>query len=133
MSDDRVETPVEALARQMDKPSLVALSYALRHPASWPKGFDWDYSDCSQCAIGLAYKLWLGKMSTFSTPHAEVSVMAREFEMSWQDADRIFRWAHRPQNLLDWRHFVPRTLISVTPDRVADLIDAHLNREGAVP
>lgn len=40
------------------KPSLRGLSYALRHPETWPAGFEFDYGDCKRCAIGLIFKLW---------------------------------------------------------------------------
>ena len=36
-------TETEALFQDLSKPSLHALSYALRHPDTWPEGFVWDY------------------------------------------------------------------------------------------
>lgn len=53
-SDAALAIEVSALSRLTDRPSLTALSYALRHPGTWPKDFVWDYSDCTTCAIGLA-------------------------------------------------------------------------------
>lgn len=42
----------------LSTPSLEGLAYLLRHPEKWPEGFKWDYSECSQCAMGLAFHLW---------------------------------------------------------------------------
>lgn len=52
------KTETERLFANLDKPSLHALSYALRHPDTWPEGFMWNYNQCHQCAMGLAHQLW---------------------------------------------------------------------------
>jgi hypothetical protein len=61
----------------IDKPSLENLSYALRHPETWPKDFVWDYGECNDCAMGLAHRLWdLGGMPD-DQPDGGVTQMAR--------------------------------------------------------
>lgn len=45
-------------AALLERPSLEGLSYALRHPEIWPKGFEWNYDHCCTCAMGLAGNLW---------------------------------------------------------------------------
>ena len=41
-------------------PSVPALIYALRHREVWPEGFEWDFGRCTNCAMGLTWKLWEG-------------------------------------------------------------------------
>lgn len=128
MVENLIETPVQKLARQMDKPSLAALSYALRHPETWPKDFEWDYGYCETCAIGLTVKLW------FAGHRGGVdgtTLMAREFAMPWEAARRIFVQAYRPRNLLDVRNLFSRSPHVNSPERVADLIDDYLKRDAS--
>jgi hypothetical protein len=40
------------------KPSVEGLIYALRHPETWPEGFEWYFNNFRTCAMGLAYRLW---------------------------------------------------------------------------
>ena len=37
---------------------MSALAYLLRHPQTWPTGFEWDFGNCHTCAMGLSYALW---------------------------------------------------------------------------
>lgn len=48
------------LAYSPEQPSktIEGLIYALRHPATWPAGFEWNYAHCRSCAMGLAAKLY---------------------------------------------------------------------------
>ena len=62
--------------------SLRGLSYALRHPETWPPGFRWKFFDCNRCATGLAVELM---MADRPTPAA----MARAFEMSDREARHL--------------------------------------------
>ena len=39
-------------------PTLDAMIHHLRHPETWPAGFEWDYSYSTRCAVGLAHGLW---------------------------------------------------------------------------
>lgn len=125
----------------IDKPSLENLSYALRHPETWPEAFIWDYGNCDQCAMGLAHNLW-SKIPAASTKTGS-SIMAKAFAISHRVAESIFLgrtqgklrapwvpthvfvtkytgfwfWKRKTQTP-DWR--------CVGPDMVADQIDEYL-------
>jgi hypothetical protein len=124
-----------ALFRDLNKPSLHALSYVLRHPDTWPEGFVWDYSRCESCAMGLAHSLWRESVPKTNIDNA-ASYMARTFSMPFAEAKSIF---------LGGRSWVPKETFSdghlwwrkerhradhdaVTPEMVADQIDAYLSR-----
>ena len=87
--------------------SLRGLSYALRHPETWPMGFKWKFADCHRCAMGLAVEL---AMADRPTPAA----MARAFVMSDREAKIIFCVGQ---------------FGVITADDVADRIDAYLSRQ----
>jgi hypothetical protein len=101
----------------LDKPSLAALSFALRHPETWPEGFVWDYGNCETCAMGLANRLWGGILN--KEPYAGESAcrMASVFGIRQEKAFEIFIFAPANRQL---------RLRGVTPTQIADLIDAHL-------
>jgi hypothetical protein len=123
----------KALFADLDRPSLHALSYALRHPDVWPEGFVWDYRHCNKCAMGLAHALWN------SIPSADresgPSIMARRFAMPFAEAKSIFLgkdgssaadWLPA-KNMRKWFRTVRVSdLTAVTPEMVADQIDAYL-------
>ncbi len=90
-------------------PNLQNLATVLRHREMWPDGFDWDYSNCSTCAIGLAWRL--GMISRYCTHKA-----AEEFGIPDNVATRIFIWLVRECGERK----------NVTPEHVADAIDAYL-------
>lgn len=135
MSDLREKpvTETTALFRDLDKPSLHGLSYALRHPDVWPEGFIWNYGNCDNCAMGLAHALW---RSSIPEMHRDsgCSIMARTFAMPYGKADSIFLgdldWIPTKkitEGHLWWREH--RTLSDfrrVTPEMVADQIDIYL-------
>lgn len=125
-TDTQTNNTVYDLANIMDKPSLVALAYSLRHPETWPEGFQWDYSTCQTCAMGLAAKLW--SMHEPDSTAGWLSQVARTFAVPMEDVVRIFQDAKMP---FDWRHpFAERnTLQCVTPERIADLIDCFLSKQ----
>jgi hypothetical protein len=55
----------------LSKPSIQALSYALRHKETWPEEFIWNFNECHTCAMGLACKLWnLIDPNTFTVSRA---------------------------------------------------------------
>lgn len=118
----RLSAEAERLFTNLDKPSLHGLSYALRHPDTWPEGFVWDYSDCKQCAMGLAHQLWESEIPQVGNTR-DPSVMARKFAMPYEKAEQIFFATHKYN-----RHYgvFPRSIDSVTPEMVADQIDAYL-------
>ena len=47
-------------------PTLDAMIHHLRHPETWPAGFEWDYSYATACAVGLAHGLWPDSTTSFS-------------------------------------------------------------------
>lgn len=114
----------------LDKPSLGNLSYALRHPETWPKNFIWDYSQCDQCAMGLAHHLWGSIPKGDNILRIGASRMARAFAIPYDVASRFFfgKWpgvATRTAGYLWWK----KTLVNhavITPDMVADQIDKYL-------
>lgn len=137
----RPQTEGEKLFRDLSKPSLHALSYALRHPDTWPKGFVWGYQHCDNCAMGLAHGLWNQIPATL--PRNAASYMAREFAMPFEAANSIFmgktnrgdaNWlpvkvTHKTEGSLWWKKDVEVREPShkhVTPEMVADQIDAYL-------
>ena len=136
------KTETEKLFSDLNKPSLHALSYALRHPDTWPEGFVWDYSTCNHCAMGLAHALWKQNVPEV-TRFTGASVMARSFALPFEDARFIFLgldgqygadfipfqdvktpggWFRRAttERIPDWD--------AVTPEIIADQIDAYLAR-----
>jgi hypothetical protein len=128
-------TETEALFRNLDKPSLVGLSYMLRHPDTWPEGFVWNYNRCEQCAMGLAHAMWRVPLTDIDTG---ASVMARTFAMPYGDANSIFmgkgswiptKTAMHTEGSLWWKKTiteVQKNPRAVTPEMVADQIDAYL-------
>lgn len=40
-----------------------ALISALRHPETWPAGFEWEFAKCQKCAIGLFKQLFDRKLA----------------------------------------------------------------------
>jgi hypothetical protein len=115
-------TETEALFQDLNKPSLHALSYALRHPDTWPTEFHWNYSNCATCAMGLAHLLW--KKSVEPAYNATgVTIMARAFSMPYTEAQDIFmRGRGAPRTC----YIGKRDYKRLTPERVADAIDAYL-------
>jgi hypothetical protein len=73
------------MSNRSNKPSIGALSFALRHPELWPEGFSWDFSQCQRCAMGLAHVMWPKHVTA---PHLENMVEA--FGFNRHDAARIF-------------------------------------------
>lgn len=118
------DTETEVLYNDLSKPSLFALSHILRNPALWPKGFIWDYSDCEQCAMGIAHQMWkqVPEIPLSDDPkdheRSGTSLMAHEFSISYTLAGKIF--FGRGELLVE------HDLEAITPDMVADQIDAYL-------
>jgi hypothetical protein len=142
MTDTQITTrtpAVQALADSLGKPSLHALSYALRHPETWPKGFVWDFNNWDGCAMALAHVLWSDGDPVPKDKSEEndcwrewVSIWAKTFGVSFSDVQRMFygtEWTSRPKTFLgieydrtpkisDWSE--------ITPEMVADEIDRYL-------
>lgn len=139
-------TETEALFQDLDKPSLHGLSYALRHPDTWPEDFVWNYKNCSGCAIGLAHGLWvsLGQLpnpqSGFEGHRGIVTKMAKTFSLPFSESRAIFFDEKTVEKIVQRRRFLGlgpqrETVVTqhinytdVTPENVADQIDAYLAR-----
>ena len=118
---------IAKLSQIADRPSLVALSYALRHPETWPEDFVWDYSDCTTCAIGLATRLW-PSMNCPAEQKVQETWIAREMAMSHREAVNIF-FGMAPEMIVrdQWyRKQVKFDFDAVRADDVADAIDRYL-------
>lgn len=134
-------TETQALFGDLNKPSLHTLSYVLRNPDMWPKGFVWDYQSCDQCAMGLAHRLW--KVGT-ADRGSGATLMARTFSLPYATADSIFMGAGpwMPTRIKTksvstgflglWKEQQRIRIAdhrSVTPEMVADQIDAYLKTQ----
>jgi hypothetical protein len=79
--------------------TLRGLSYALRHPETWPPGFAFDYRRCKTCAMGLAFEMgmiaeaiWPVAMAVFDLPYdATISIFCAGYDnpTASEVADRI--------------------------------------------
>lgn len=135
-------TETETLFK-LDKPSLENLSYVLRHPETWPEGFIWNYAHCSQCAMGLAYELWnIAKPDNAGYVDVGCSTMARAFGISYSATEDIFFDANVSRGdtaeviiktgPFGWgkplirEKFIPFDRTDITPEMIADDIDAYL-------
>lgn len=99
-----------------DTPSLEALSYALRHQETWPVGFEWDYSTCDTCAMGLTAQLW--SAATLPPNAIDVPLWAFvHFRMPSAVSKGIFLRLGQRRDVRD---------ANITPEHVADAIDAYL-------
>lgn len=132
MADTMQSTETTRLFKNLDRPSLHVLSYALRHPDTWPQGFVWDFDDCMQCGMGLAHLLWANSQIGDTaigddTEYKEwISIMARQFSMPYGKAHEIFfGGAYREPRYFGLSSTeIPRD--RVTPEMVADQIDKYL-------
>ena len=85
--------------------SLRGLSYALRHPETWPQGFEWKFVNCNRCAMGLAVELM---MVDRPTPGAMIAA----FGIPEREAVEIFCMGN--------------LFVAITATDVADRIDEYL-------
>lgn len=97
-------------------PSLTLLAEILRDRSRWPEGFVWNYSYCDTCAFGMAQRLW-GLVSNRNDWISEIA--SGWFGISESVAADIFVDASRDLRISQQE---------VTPEHVADAIDAHLAR-----
>jgi hypothetical protein len=90
-------------------PDAAFLSAVLRDPSRWPAGFEWDYSHCAMCAVGMASLLWNREV----TP----GVMSAETGIDFHVVvDAFYN--------LDEKHGV--SMGEITPSNVADALDAAI-------
>lgn len=104
--------------------TLADLSWRLRNPGTWPLGFRWDYDNCNQCAMGLAWQLSGGKKNPFGELTFEQSLkltMAALADAELKDHDafrEIFSRLHARKHIF--------SRMDITPYHVADAIDGYL-------
>lgn len=109
----------------LNKPSLEALSYILRHKGLWPPEFYWDYSQCDRCAMGLAASLW--KLTTANGFELGYLTSPDFMSDNFQVPDGVTRSVFMGRG-----QWVPQTKggdcnwQAVTPEMVADQIDQYL-------
>jgi hypothetical protein len=104
-------SPVAALARFREAPTLADLAILLRSQQLWPRSFHWDYGDCRFCAMGLAIKLTGAIVRVGVGDHIEWAT--KTLGLGWREFAPIF---------LDIK--IPGDLI--TPEHVAVAIEKHL-------
>ena len=106
--------------------TMADLAWRLRHPETWPKGFKWNYGKCTTCAMGLAWAL-SGRRpeamlrSNPSRSFGDVIKVLRDVEpedVPGLQEIFLFLSYHRSVSNRD-----------ITPEIVADAIDAHLARK----
>ena len=103
----------EAGPPALDRPSLRALAYVLRHPDTWPEGFTWRFAEAGGCAMGLCCRLWQPGISApwFGGVAALLGVPARVAFALFVDPAL---WAGRR----------PATdMAAITPEMVADEVE----------
>ena len=98
---------------EQDKLSLAELSAILRDESRWPKGFQWYFRDCYQCAMGMAYQLWPDRIER---PHD--NFIAKAFGMTLDDTVELFLRANSPA--------IPSNTYTIEPHHIADAIDYYL-------
>lgn len=124
------------------EPSLSMLSHFLRDKDLWPKGFIWDYSNCNTCAMGLAvemFNLTLGTSDNdanllFPFPaQTYLHAMLETFGLKENEARKIFTRLGDPERGINfhWGDIgaVIRNQRKITPEKVADAIDAYLAKQ----
>lgn len=104
------------------RPSLKALAYVLRHPDTWPKGFEWDNTRLQQGSVGLLVKLWGGP--GFNVDNALIlNHLAVMLKTSPDIASRLFLsempYCYRILGVPVW----PRSRRAVTPEIAALAVD----------
>ncbi len=100
--------PFDSTTITETRPSLRELAEILRDRSRWPAGFRWDYSRCTCCAIGMTWQLW---------PHLPTEP-EDAFGIDPEAAHQIF---------VDLEHDLGCAFDAVTPENVADAIDAYLD------
>jgi hypothetical protein len=104
--------------------SLEALSFLLRHKEMWPKDFQWDYSECKQCAMGLAMKLWSDDPNTLESYIILRRSMAMFDFTRPSKLSHVFLFSHYDEGVKSHQ---------ITPEIIADGIDAEIKRRAQIP
>lgn len=93
-----------------EKPDAAFLSAVLRDPSRWPAGFEWNYTSCDTCALGLMGAL-------VGNPEYNRSDAIDDFKLSGTESYDIFCRAHVS---------LGKRMRHVTPTDVADALDSVL-------
>lgn len=103
------------------KPDLKTLSIVLRDRTLWPAGFTWDYSNCQHCAMGLADRLFsiIKGGITVDMTHDNIDACSEALNLPFNIGAAIFLRVGVGDE-------TTRTMSEVTPEQVADEIDAYL-------
>lgn len=96
------ELPGGAHSPDLSKPSLKAAIALLRDRAKWPEGFEWDYSQCNTCAMGLFRDVWA--QDRRAVPYETVSLLGID-----------------PENAYIFSSMVPHA--HITPEIIADKLE----------
>jgi hypothetical protein len=94
---------------------IETLAQILRDQTKWPEGFQWDYSDCRQCAMGLALRLW---QRTF--PINYLTETCAMLQMPVFYGKQIFCGYEQ--------ELITKSPRDITPLDVADAIDRYLTK-----
>ena len=100
------------------------VSALLRDRSRWPSDFKWDYSGCATCAMGLVQEYFgvdLGVHDKDMIPYAMAKRTGDLIGISLKYAERIF--VNLPY------HVFKKEYSSITPEDVADAIDALINTQ----
>lgn len=101
--------------------SLKGLAYILRHKEYWPKDFEWEFSNCGKCAMGLAVQIW-SKASWPNTSsvaqilNCEATPKLRKIFLAGEGV-----YGAKDSSDAEWD--------KITPAMVADAIDKYLEQE----
>ncbi len=94
-------------------PTLQTLADILRDRSRWPEDFGpWNFSSCSQCAMGLAVAMWNRQA------YPSCQTMTDMFGIPSTEASKIFCGSLRFYD-------TPR---AITPEQIADRIETYLAR-----
>jgi hypothetical protein len=101
------------MSNRVNRPTIGALSFALRHKELWPADFHWDYTRCETCAMGLARRMWPQHVA-----EANLASMVAAFGIQHDTAAYLFTGSYYMRGAL-LGGFDP-----VQPEHVADALDA---------
>jgi hypothetical protein len=102
------------MSNRTNKPTIGALSFALRHKELWPADFKWDYTRCEYCAMGLARRMWPKHVA-----EANLTSMISAFGIDPDHARRIFTGSYMYYGRMVMAGYEP-----ILPEHVADALDA---------
>ncbi len=109
LTSDLGQTPIA-----LDRPSMRALAYVLRHRETWPSEFVWDFATCGNCAMGLSYALW------HKLEHPTAAWFGGVAELLRIPARDAF------ENFVESNRWSDLKRPKITPEMIADEVDLYL-------